>query len=149
MNIEIKDGIVTNDEEPIGTIEGTTCTLEMSVGPAVKGAINKAFGGKLTFVVGGESEDGPEGAEEIPEPEPKPLTLAAKIAAGLVTPPPQHPAMGDKDPSFVDWYRQNATPEEFNRQYSAGRKLPSMTEFSEGEKKQQGKLAGEKADKGN
>lgn len=53
MQIEIKEGIVTNDGAEIGAIHGSTCYLKKAVGPTVKGAIKKTAGlDALAFVVG-------------------------------------------------------------------------------------------------
>jgi len=60
------------------------------------------------------------------------------VAAGEIPPPPpKHPAMGDKDPAFVAWYRQHATAEETALKYPDGKRLPTMADFEIGEKKRQ------------
>ena len=38
-------------------------------------------------------------------------------------PPAQDPALGDKTPAYVEWYREAHTPKEFTEKYR-GRKLP-------------------------
>lgn len=58
MQIEIEEGIVTNDGVEIGAIHGSTCYLKKAVGPTVKGAIKKTAGlDALAFVVGDAPSD--------------------------------------------------------------------------------------------
>lgn len=168
MNIEIKEGIVTNDGEAIGTIEGSTCTLETKVAPVVKGAINAAFGSKLTFVVGGETEatGADEGSQSVNLGDLSDDALTAElkrrgisigvdagssapvVIRGIPLPPEQHPAMGDKDPAYVAWFREHHSEDEFNARYPASRSLPTAREFAKAEAKLRGKLQNEKTEKG-
>lgn len=108
MKIEIKDGVVTNDGDEIGKIEGDTCHLLAKVGPTVKGAIKKASGLEaLAFVVASE------------EPEEKPVVslsiselsddaLAAEmLRRGLIAKEPEvpsivQPEVKERDLSAVD-----------------------------------------------
>lgn len=171
MKIEIKNGTVTNDGEPVGTIENGVCTLTASIPPVIKGAINSIFGSKLTFVVEGSTGTGE--VEEEPEEETVRLDglnddeLLAEIKKrGLIKdgesasvgvaaeksnippPPAQHPAMGDKDPAYVAWFRRHHSEEDFAAKYHDSRKLPTVAEFQRGEQKMRGKLQDEKTDKG-
>lgn len=75
-------------------------------------------------------------AVEMRPASPSSSAIADMIAAAergeIPHPPPQHPAMGHKDPAFVAWVRDHATPDEFSRIYD-GRKVPaSMQEFEAG-----------------
>lgn len=64
-------------------------------------------------------------------------------------PPVKHPAMGDKTPEFVTWFRTHATPEEFAARYPDNRRLPgSHAAWKEAQAKITGKLPGEKKDTG-
>lgn len=64
-------------------------------------------------------------------------------------PPVKHPAMGDKTPEFVTWFRTYATPEEFAVRYPDNRRLPgSHSAWKEAQLKITGKLPGEKKDTG-
>lgn len=64
-------------------------------------------------------------------------------------PPVKHPAMGDKTPEFVTWFRTHATPEEFAARYPDNRRLPgSHAVWKEAQAKITGKLPGEKKDTG-
>lgn len=64
-------------------------------------------------------------------------------------PPAKHPAMGDKTPEFVTWFRTHATPEEFAARYPENRRLPgSHSAWKEAQAKITGKLPGEKKDTG-
>lgn len=38
--------------------------------------------------------------------------------------PPLNPALGDKDPAFIAWFRRNHSPEEFAARYPVSRRLP-------------------------
>lgn len=62
-------------------------------------------------------------------------------------PPEKHPAMGDKDPAYVAWFKAHATPAEIATRYPENRRVPaSVREFQEAAAKLQGKLPGEKKD---
>lgn len=62
-------------------------------------------------------------------------------------PPEKHPAMGDKDPAYVAWFKTHATPAEIATRYPENRRVPaSMREFQAAAEKLQGKLPGEKKD---
>ena len=199
MKIEINAGVVTNDGQEIGRIEGSVCTLTAKVGPPVKSAIRKAGGEDLTFVQA--KEEAPPPTPAIPPAEPPPAassapapmsdaellaemqrsglapastptvasslpevekmlearpdmsfedaeklarertkkrtvnSLAIAVARGEIPPPPKtNPAMGDKDPAYVEWMKKHATPEEFQNLYGHRAKLPTMNEWQAGEK---------------
>ena len=199
MNIEIKNGIVTKDGDEIGVIQDSTCYLTTQVGPTVKGAIKKAAGVELSFVVGNAPETTDEEsqltvekieavktafnvskasladmsddelAEEMkrrgliqevknePVVEQPPVIerdLSAverlhKLAneGKIPQPPAKHPAMGDKTPEYVAWFKAHATPEEIAVRYPDNRRIPaSVREFQAAEEKLKGKLPGEKKD---
>lgn len=143
MNIEIKNEVVFKDGEQIGIIAGSECTLTAKVGPTVKAAINSAYGSKLTYRVG----EAPDVGDE-PELEPKETGIEAKLKAGEIpSPPEKHPAMGDKTPAFVAWFKKHATPDEFAKRYPDTRRLPdNLDAFQDGERKKQSKLPGEVKD---
>jgi hypothetical protein len=62
-------------------------------------------------------------------------------------PPEKHPAMGDKDPAYVAWFKQHATPAEIATRYPDNRRIPASTEeFRRAQEKLKGKLPGEKKD---
>lgn len=62
-------------------------------------------------------------------------------------PPAKHPAMGDKTPEYVAWFKAHATPEEIAVRYPDNRRIPaSVREFQSAEEKLKGKLPGEKKD---
>lgn len=62
-------------------------------------------------------------------------------------PPEKHPAMGDKDPAYVAWFKTHATPAEIATRYPENRRVPaSVREFQEAAEKLQGRLPGEKKD---
>ncbi len=62
-------------------------------------------------------------------------------------PPAKHPAMGDKTPEYVAWFKAHATPEEIAVRYPPNRRIPaSVREFQAAEEKLKGKLPGEKKD---
>jgi hypothetical protein len=62
-------------------------------------------------------------------------------------PPAKHPAMGDKTPEYVAWFKAHATPEEIAVRYPDNRRIPaSVREFQAAEEKLKGKLPGEKKD---
>lgn len=69
--------------------------------------------------------------------------------AGKIPPPPKHnPAMGDKAPEFVAWFKQHATPEEIDAKYPATRRLPKPGDFEAAEQRRLNrKLDGEVEDK--
>lgn len=218
MQIEIKEGIVTNDGAEIGAIHGSTCYLKKAVGPTVKGAIKKTAGlDALAFVVGeapsdtnstppeseqSNSDMSKEGvvaalsddelAEEmkrrgliqdagteqprtpldsylhenygggvIPRPiasnvEPdKPARGIGAVArlhaladqGKIPQPPAKHPAMGDKTPEYVAWFKSYATPEEIDIRYPDNRIVPATAgEFEKAEAKRHAALPGEKKD---
>ena len=53
---------------------------------------------------------------------------------GKIPAPPQHnPAMGDKAPEFVAWFKQHATAEEIAAKYPATRRLPKPGDFEAAE----------------
>ena len=206
MNIEIKDGSVTNDGEEIGVILGGTCYLKNKVGPTVKGAIRKESGiVDLVFITGtakdrerelkenpmvsippvvslatmsdddlaaemkrrGLIQDAPE-APEAPAsthaPVFAPQVEADKPARGISAvqrlhdlaakgqipqPPAKNPAMGDKTPEYVAWFKTHATAEEIAVRYPDNRRVPASTaEFAAAQERIQGKLKGEKKDTG-
>lgn len=74
------------------------------------------------------------------------LDLAAE---GKIPPPPKHnPAMGDKAPEFVAWFKQHATQEEIEAKYPATRRLPKPGDFEAAEQRRLNrKLDGEVEDK--
>lgn len=62
-------------------------------------------------------------------------------------PPQKHPAMGDKDPAYVAWFKQYATHDEIAIRYPENRRVPATAaEFAKAEEKLRGKLPGEKKD---
>jgi hypothetical protein len=64
-------------------------------------------------------------------------------------PPAKHPAMGDKTPEYVAWFKAHATPEEIAKRYPDNRRVPaSIAEFSKAQAKIYDKLPGEKKDTG-
>lgn len=72
-----------------------------------------------------------------------------KLAAEgkIPRPPEKHPAMGDKDPAYVAWFKAHATPAEIATRYPENRRVPaSVREFQVAAEKLQGKLLGEKKD---
>lgn len=73
--------------------------------------------------------------------------LAAK--GQIPQPPSKNPAMGDKTPEYVAWFKTHATPEEIAARYPDNRRVPASTaEFAAAQEKLQGKLKGEKKDTG-
>ncbi len=192
MNIEIKNGVVTKDGDEIGVIQDSICHLTKKVGPTVKGAIKKAAGVELSFVVGNapeitdEEEDSDGKDVDAPKPsladrsddelaeemkrrgliqevknEPvveQPPVIERDLSAverlhklanegKIPQPPAKHPAMGDKTPEYVAWFKAHATPEEIAVRYPDNRRIPaSVREFQAAEEKLKGKLPGEKKD---
>lgn len=62
-------------------------------------------------------------------------------------PPEKHPAMGDKDPAYVAWFKTHATPAEIATRYPENRRVPaSVREFQVAADKLHGKLPNEKRD---
>jgi len=62
-----------------------------------------------------------------PEPAPVPggaLPKGPVPAAAMETAPAKDPALGDKTPAYVDWFRRNHSAEEFAEKYR-GRKVPA------------------------
>ena len=202
MQIEIKEGIVTNDGAEIGAIHGSTCYLKKAVGPTVKGAIKKTAGlDALAFVVGeapsdtnstppeseqSNSDMSKEGvvaalsddelAEEMKrrgliQDAPTEAVVAPPVSNGvepdkpargigavarlhaladqgkIPQPPAKHPAMGDKTPEYVAWFKSYATPEEIDIRYPDNRIVPATAgEFEKAEAKRHAALPGEKKD---
>ena len=192
MHIEINNGVVTKDGDEIGVIQDSTCYLTAQVGPTVKGAIKKAAGVELSFVVGNapettdEAEDSDGKDVDAPKPsladmsddelaeemkrrgliqevknEPvveQPPVIERDLSAvdrlhklanegRIPQPPAKHPAMGDKTPEYVAWFKAHATPEEIAVRYPDNRRIPaSVREFQAAEEKLKGKLPGEKKD---
>ena len=201
MNIEINEARVSKDGEEIGMILGEICYLEAKVGPTVKGAIKKAAGVELSFVVGdapdeNDTENDTEEDKDIDAPPPSLADmsddeLAAEMKRrGLIVesqydghdklanppavvqppvierdlsaverlhkladegripqPPEKHPAMGDKTPAYVAWFKQHATPAEIATRYPDNRRVPAtVREFQQAAEKLQGRLPGEKKD---
>lgn len=103
MNIELNGQEVTIDGAPAGTFDGTDYTAL----PEMKRAQVNAVAKFLNNLIAGE-----------PEPD-----AGAESAASPPTPPacpPMDPALGDKTPEVVEWYRDH-DPEEYQRRYR-GRK---------------------------
>lgn len=195
MNIEIKNGVVTKDGDEIGVIQDSTCYLTAQVGPTVKGAIKKAAGVELSFVVGnapeitdeeedsdGKDVDAPKPSladmsddelaeemkrrgliQEAPQVPETPVVVQPPVIerdlsaverlhklaneGKIPQPPAKHPAMGDKTPEYVAWFKAHATPEEIAGRYPDNRRIPaSVREFQAAEEKLKGKLPGEKKD---
>lgn len=220
MQIEIEEGIVTNDGAEIGAIHDGTCFLKKAVGPTVKGAIKKTAGlDALAFVVGeapvetkrlGTEYIGP--GEEATTDEFSTPTLASLTTSGAASkspissmsddelaeemkrrgliqdaapeavvappvsngvepdkpargigavarlhaladqgripqPPAKHPAMGDKTPEYVAWFKSYATPEEIDIRYPDNRIVPATAgDFEKAEAKRHAALPGEKKD---
>lgn len=62
-------------------------------------------------------------------------------------PPAKHPAMGDKTPDYVAWFKTYATADEIAMRYPENRRIAvSTAEFEAAEAKLRGKLPGEKKD---
>lgn len=190
MNIEIINGVVTNDGETIGSIQGDVCTTPQKLSGPVKGAIRKEMGNpELAFEVSGdilvEAGSKAEGSGSAPlkldalsdddlaaemlrrgliknepetsaivQPPVKQVDLSAVERLNNLAkegkiphPPAKHPAMGDKDPAYVAWFKAHATPEEIAIRYPARRRVPaSAAEFAKAEERLKGKLPGEKKD---
>lgn len=195
MNIEINNGVVTKDGDEIGVIQDSTCYLTEKVGPTVKGAIKKAAGVELSFVVGnapeitdeeedsdGKDVDAPKPSladmsddelaeemkrrgliQEAPQVPETPVVVQPPVIerdlsaverlhklaneGKIPQPPAKHPAMGDKTPEYVAWFKAHATPEEIAVRYPDNRRIPaSVREFQAAEEKLKGKLPGEKKD---
>lgn len=190
MQIEIEEGIVTNDGAEIGAIHDGTCFLKKAVGPTVKGAIKKTAGlDALAFVVGGAPDDTVEEskaplallpddelAEEMkrrgliqdaapeavvappvsngvePDKPARGIGAVARLHAladqgRIPQPPAKHPAMGDKTPEYVAWFKSYATPEEIDIRYPDNRIVPATAgEFEKAEAKRHAALPGEKKD---
>lgn len=73
--------------------------------------------------------------------------LAAK--GQIPQPPAKNPAMGDKTPEYVAWFKAHATAEEIAVRYPDNRRVPASTaEFAAAQERLQGKLKGEKKDTG-
>lgn len=73
--------------------------------------------------------------------------LAAK--GQIPQPPAKNPAMGDKTPEYVAWFKTHATAEEIAVRYPDNRRVPASTaEFAAAQERLQGKLKGEKKDTG-
>lgn len=69
-------------------------------------------------------------------------------AGEIPTPPMHNPAMGDKAPEFVAWFKAHATPEEIAAKYPATRRLPKPGDFEAAEQRRLNrKLDGEVEDK--
>jgi hypothetical protein len=65
----------------------------------------------------------------------------------IAQPPEKHPAMGDKDPAYVAWFKQHATPAEIATRYPENRRVPvTVREFVQAEERLKGRLPGEKKD---
>jgi len=190
MNIQIKEGVVTNDGDEIGIIQDSTCHLTVKVGPTVKGAIRKESGVvDLQFIVGDtDDERGGYGRDEVkvsladmsddelaaemkrrgliqeaPPVTETPVTVQPPVIerdlsaverlhkladeGKIPRPPAKHPAMGDKTPEYVAWFKDHATPEEIAVRYPDNRRIPAtVSEFAKAEAKLQDKLKGEKKD---
>lgn len=99
-------------------------------------------------------QDAPPEAPKIEQPPVKQIDLSAverlhKLASEgkIPHPPAKHPAMGDKTPEYVAWFKTHATEKEFATRYPENRRIPASTaEFKAAEAKLQGKLPGEKKD---
>jgi hypothetical protein len=71
------------------------------------------------------------------------LAKAGKIPAA----PEKHPAMGDKTPAYVEWFKTCATAAEIEARYPSTRLLPaSVSVYEAAQKKLEGRLPGEKKD---
>lgn len=69
-------------------------------------------------------------------------------AGKIPTPPMHNPAMGDKAPEFVAWFKQHATLAEIEAKYPATRRLPKPGDFEAAEQRRLNrKLDGEVEDK--
>jgi hypothetical protein len=98
-------------------------------------------------------QDAPE-APAIVQPPVKQIDLSAvmrlhwKAEHGEIPKPPAKlPAMGDKTPEYVAWFKTHATPEEIAVRYPDSRRVPAtVAEFAKAEAKLQDKLPGEKKD---
>lgn len=98
-------------------------------------------------------QDAPE-AHAVVQPPVKDRDLSAverlhKLAdeGKIPKPPAKHPAMGDKTPEYVAWFKAHATPAEIAVRYPDNRRVPASTaEFAAAQAKITGKLPGEKKD---
>jgi hypothetical protein len=98
-------------------------------------------------------QDAPE-APSIVQPPVKQIDLSAverlhKLAddGRIPKPPAKLPAMGDKTPEYVAWFKAHATPAEIATRYPDNRRIPAtVAEFAKAEAKMQDKLPGEKKD---
>jgi hypothetical protein len=98
-------------------------------------------------------QDAPEAPAIVQPPVVQPGSSAVerlhKLAdAGQIpTPPAKHPAMGDKTPEYVAWFKAHATLAEIAARYPTNRRVPASTaEFFKAEAKLQEQLPGEKKD---
>lgn len=136
MNITITpEGVVSKDGEVIAGIKDGICASTKTLAPTVKAAVKRTAGIGLKFEVYTVEEDEPQAPAATPPPAPdKP---AAKAPPASIPPaPPQNPAMGDKTPAYVEWFRQNHSKEECAAKYPERRKVPaSDAEFHRGEAK--------------
>lgn len=109
-------------------------------------------------------QDAPEAPASTPAPVVAPQVEADKPARGISAvqrlhdlaakgqipqPPAKNPAMGDKTPEYVAWFKTHATAEEIAVRYPDNRRVPASTaEFAAAQERLQGKLKGEKKDTG-
>jgi hypothetical protein len=103
-------------------------------------------------------QDAPEAPAIVMETPPLPDSLRVTISAierlhkladagQIPTPPAKHPAMGDKTPEYVAWFKAHATLAEIAARYPTNRRVPASTaEFFKAEAKLQEQLPGEKKD---
>ncbi|HWL54285.1 MAG TPA: hypothetical protein VNQ90_17730 [Chthoniobacteraceae bacterium] len=103
--IEIKDGAVYRDDEPIGTVDGDKLIVPEKLHHKVAEKIAKETG--LTITVA--TPDG--NPQEPPAAPPKQPEPPAKVEE----PEPPKDYRGDKTPAFVDWMFRNRPQEAANR----------------------------------
>lgn len=136
MNIEIKDNIVFNDGQQIGSIKNNICYSDAAIGGPIKGAINKAFGSKLNFVIGKPSaeEDGIVDHEAVSSEEPQTIEdlLALAKAGAIPQPPPQRPDAGGKTPAFIAWVKHHVSPDVFQSIYGHRKYTMDESEIDKG-----------------
>ena len=128
---------ISRDGKPIGIFDpatGTVGTVE-ALAPVLKGQLKKLLEAEgcevKSFALATDSEaEGKEGVSgEGSTPTLPPGDTApppASSAPAIPACPPCDPAMGDKTPAVVEWYRDHA-PEEFKRRYGNGRRKTHLS----------------------
>lgn len=140
------EGVVLKDGEELGRIDGDTMTHHAPVGGVVKGQIRKEVGNPELQFKAAEVAEAPKETHVAAVPAPPALInnppaivkhddivqpgrpprpalewLLERANKGEIPQPPPMGSEGDKTPAFIRWFKQHATPEEFEIQYG-GRK---------------------------